>query len=232
MKRIILSGLASVVMGLPALGALYIDETFSSGFQNGGGIPDGSLNGLADTRLESGPGGSFITGVTVTLNLAGGYNGDLYVYLAHGSGFAVLLNRVGVGAADAFGASGSGLTSLILTSAGSHANVHFSLGNGNGAGGTFAPDGRAIDPVLSLPSAFDSAGTGANLSTFTGDPYGSWTLFLADTVTGGGSPTLTSWELQVDAVPEPVNVALGIFGVALVAGHGARRCWAGHSKGA
>ena len=31
----------------------------------------------------------------MTLNLSGGWNGDLYAYLVHNSGFAVLLNRVG-----------------------------------------------------------------------------------------------------------------------------------------
>jgi len=217
MERTILTALVSVALGLHALGGVYFNQTFNSGFQNGGVIPDGSLNGLADTRTVSGASGSWqITGLTVVVNVSGGVNGDWYAYLTHGSGFAVLLNRVGVGSSDPFGASGSGLSSLIFTTAANSGNVHFLLGNGDGAGGTFAPDGRTIDS-LSSPSAFDSASTTANFTTFNGlDPNGGWTLFFADTVKGGGSPTLTSWSLDITAVPEPVNVALGVFAGAFV----------------
>jgi subtilisin-like proprotein convertase family protein len=53
------------------------------------------------------------------------------------------------------------------------------------------------------------------LSTTFGSMSGSgiWTLFLADTATGGQS-TVVSWglDLGITAVPEPVNVALGLFG--------------------
>ena len=41
---------------------------------------------------------------------------------------------------------------------------------------------------------------------------GTWELFFADDVNGGGTSTLTSWSLSITAVPEPVNTALGIFG--------------------
>jgi hypothetical protein len=42
-------------------------------------------------------------------------------------------------------------------------------------------------------------------------------LFIAD-LSAGGQSQLVSWELDITAVPEPVNVALGIFaGVFLVA---------------
>ena len=42
------------------------------------------------------------------------------------------------------------------------------------------------------------------------NPNGTWTLFLQDT---SGAETLVSWGLgDITAVPEPVNVALGIFG--------------------
>ena len=39
---------------------------------------------------------------------------------------------------------------------------------------------------------------------------GTWTLFLAD-LSAGAQSQLVSWELDITAVPEPVNVALGIF---------------------
>ena len=40
---------------------------------------------------------------------------------------------------------------------------------------------------------------------------GTWTLFMADLSAGGQIP-LVSWGLEVSAAPEPVTVALGIFG--------------------
>jgi hypothetical protein len=42
---------------------------------------------------------------------------------------------------------------------------------------------------------------------------GTWTLFFADLSSDTGSHSqLTSWSMGITAVPEPVNVALGIFG--------------------
>ena len=86
-------------------------QTFNSGFQNGGVIPDGQLTGWTDTRSLAGAAGQ-ITDVSVTLNLSGGWNGDLYAYLVHGSGFAVLLNRVGrdTGNAAGYGTAGMNVT--------------------------------------------------------------------------------------------------------------------------
>jgi hypothetical protein len=49
-------------------------------------------------------------------------------------------------------------------------------------------------------------------------PNGTWTLFFAD-MSGGAESTVVSWGLDITAVPEPANVALGIFGgLFLVAG--------------
>ena len=70
-------------------------QTFITDFQNGAVIPDGNLTGWSDTRTLSGAPSGPITNVSVTLDLSGGWNGDLYAYLVHDSGFAVLLNRVG-----------------------------------------------------------------------------------------------------------------------------------------
>ena len=181
---------------------------YQSGAVSGGTIPDGNLSGMQSPYTFSGIYDYNITDVVVTLNVSGGYNGNLYAYLTHGSGTAVLLNRVGVGTGNPLGSSGSGLITLVLASSAAN-NIHTSLGNGTT--GTFAPDGRAIDP-LSAPSAFDSASTAANFSAFNGtSPNGTWTLYFVDAVSDGVSPNLTSWSLDVTAVPEPANVALGIF---------------------
>lgn len=56
-----------------------------------------------------------------------------------------------------------------------------------------------------------------NFGSYNGlNPNGTWTLFIAD-LSGGGQSQLVSWELDITAVPEPVNLALGVFaGVFLV----------------
>ena len=69
--------------------------------------------------------------------------------------------------------------------------------------GTWAADGRNLDP-LSAGSAFDAAGTGANLSVFQNtDGNGVWTVFIADLSSGGGPATLNSLALTIMTVPEP-----------------------------
>jgi hypothetical protein len=91
----------------------------------------------------------------------------------------------------------------------------------NGSGqltGTWRPDGRNIDPG-SAASAFDAAGT-TSFSSFNGvNPNGMWTLFFADNAPGSVS-TVNGFSVNVGAVvPEPVNVALGLFAIGgLVAG--------------
>src|SRR5207245_1018581 len=57
-------------------------------------IPDNDASGLSSTVMFASPQISSIETMNVTLNITGGFNGDLYAYLTHGSGSAVLLNRV------------------------------------------------------------------------------------------------------------------------------------------
>jgi hypothetical protein len=55
-------------------------------------------------------------------------------------------------------------------------------------------------------------GTPAFQSAFNGqNPNNTWTLFFADT-RAGDQTTLNGWSWDITAVPEPVNVALGVFG--------------------
>ena len=64
----------------------------------------------------------------------------------------------------------------------------------------------------SAAAAFDSASR-VNFSSYNSiDPNGTWTLFFSDVSGGGGTATLNSWSLDITAVPEPVNVALEVFG--------------------
>ncbi len=200
--------------------ALYT-EAFNSGFANNGDIPDGSVTGWSDTRTLA-IGDNSITSISVKLNVTGGFNGDLYAYISHNGVLVPLLNRVGVAASSpssSFGYSDTGFN--ITLSSGGVSDVHFYAGNSpgfNGLGqltGTWQPDGRTNSP-LSSPASFDSAGR-VNFSSYDNqDPNGTWMLFFADASGGGGTSSLVSWELDITAVditavPEPVNLALGLF---------------------
>jgi len=125
----------------------------------------------------------------------------------------VLLNRVGVGTGVPVGSTGSGFTVTFATGS---PNIHFNLGNGNNATGDFSPDGRTTNPLTPTPSEFDTADTSAaDFGTMAGlDPNGEWTLFFADVNSNDGPSTSTvvSWSLELEPVPEPINIALGVFG--------------------
>src|SRR5476649_2238095 len=93
MKRIltmVMAGaLASAAMGQPF-------AWNSTNNVTGGLIPDNDPSGFAGTMGVSNLVAN-IASVTVSLDITGGYNGDLYAYLAGpNAGFAVLLDRVGV----------------------------------------------------------------------------------------------------------------------------------------
>lgn len=175
-----------------------------------GSIPDGSTAGWWATATASGYGSSLVD-VSVNLNISGGYSGDFYAYLSYGGVLVPLLNRIGVSSGNAFGASGAGMN-VTLSDSGL-VNIHAA---GDGVlSGTYKADGRNISPLSSAASfnaeggamVLDAVGTGyGNMN-----PNGTWTLFFADVSGGGGQATLNGWSLDITAVPEPVNVALGIF---------------------
>jgi subtilisin-like proprotein convertase family protein len=170
-------------------------------------IPDNDPVGFSDTRdiVTDVP---IITEVTVDLVFSGGWNGDLFAYLVHDSGYSVLLNRVGRNAAELDGSGSSGI-SLTLSDAAS-ADVHLSAPTTGSFTGTYQPDGRAIDPSL----VTDSDSRTALLSSFVGLPGdGSWTLFVAD-VGPGGQSSLESWSLNIIGIPEPSTAFLCLVGLA------------------
>src|SRR5438105_1343509 len=93
--------------------------TYNSGFANGGVIPDGNPVGMSDTRtISDWAANSHITDINVSINVSGGWNGDLYAYVSHGStGFAVLLNRVGRTSSSSFGYGDAGFNITFADSA-------------------------------------------------------------------------------------------------------------------
>jgi subtilisin-like proprotein convertase family protein len=167
-------------------------------------VLDGNPVGIvSSTNLSGLPTG--ILDVQVALNITGGFNGDLYAYLlGPNGGFAVLLNRVGLTSGNPFGYGNAGFD---ITFGSAYSNIHnYQSGaytiTGGQLVGSWAPDGRNIDPQ-STGAQFDAASTTAGLNTFLGsNPNGQWTLFLADLAGGGGNSTLVSWGLTI-AIPEP-----------------------------
>jgi subtilisin-like proprotein convertase family protein len=220
MKENLFIGLAVLALSSSAPAALhsYYWDSINAA------IPDGTPAGYRNSQTLSGIAATSIQDVNVTLTISGGFNGDLYVYLAHGSGLTVLLNRVGRGGSSGFGYGDAGFGP---ESSGNRFTLDDDLGSDvhrYGAGsyalysgrltGTWQPDGRNIDP-LSSRATFDTASRGSMLSSLDGtDPNGSWTLFFAD-MGNGSQSTLLGWGLSIEAVPEPINVALGTFGVLL-----------------
>lgn len=207
--------LLAALLSCPVVAPAAITETYA--FNNINlAIPDGNPSGAVDHRIPVSSIGSIDT-VVVTLQLTGTFNGDLYAWLSHDTGFAVLLNRPGKSASSSFGYEDDGMDILLDDSAASdvHAYRDSSIPlAGVPLTGIWQPDGRTSDPANVLPADARPA----MLNTFQGlSGGGSWTLFLAD-LSGGDPHVLQSWSLAVTgtAIPEP-STALFLTAVALSA---------------
>jgi subtilisin-like proprotein convertase family protein len=188
-------------------------------------IPDGNPLGITHTQ-EIHPGFNQIAEIRLSLSIsgrgAGGFNGDLFAYVAHNGQLAVLLNRPGRAADNPFGYPGDGLA--VTFDDDEAYDIHL-YGNHLPAGqpltqelvGTWRPDGRLTDPALAL----DTDPSGPGLDAFRGmNPDGYWTLFIAD-LEPGGTSRLVSWELEVIPIPEP-SFTVGTVCLALLALAGTR----------
>jgi subtilisin-like proprotein convertase family protein len=195
MKQFLFLGLLTVGAWQTVSATLYsVGNVNGSGTSLNQTIYDATPSGVSSSLLVSGQGG-YLSGLTLTLNVSGGYNGDLYAYLSYNGTLVTLLNRVGMGSGNAiqstYGFSTTGFNNVTLSDAGTGGNIHDAQTPG---------------------SAVSYTADGGNLSSFNGtDPNGTWTLFFAD-LSGGNTSTLNGWSLDITAVPEPVNVALGAFG--------------------
>ena len=208
-----------------ALGLSLNVQASDSFFFNTGNvtIPDNDPNGCQDSRDLTGISGT-ISDVEVTLNISGGFNGDLYVWLSHGTGLSILLNRVGVSSSSSVGYGNTGFgpdaqQNNFTFDDQATQDVHFYQAssytlNANGQlTGMWQPDGRILDPESSA-SSFDTAPRSNLLNVFNGlDPNGEWTLFAAD-LSSGNISTLTGWGLVITVVPEPSTFALVGLGTA------------------
>jgi len=208
-----------VVVGLwvaaPLLQAQTI-ETYT--FTTNRLVPDGNAAGLSDVRTLNSAIGN-ITGLTVGFKLTGEFNGDLYVYLRHASGYTVLLNRPGKTAGNAVGYADSGFNVTFLDGAANGA-VHLYENVTNPAAGSpltgfWQPDGRTNDPA----TVTDAAPRTTTLSNFNGlNAAGEWTLYVSD-LQSGGTNLVTQWSLQITGASYPTltwtNPADITYGTAL-----------------
>ena len=176
-------------------------------------ITDGSAFVGSSSQVVSDTGGGTVAGVTVGLNISGGYNGDLYVYLVAPDGVTTvtLLNRPGSAPFYAAGAGfGNGsVNSFVLDS-----------GNGNPSIQT------AVETSgVAMTGNFSASGSLANMNGSASD--GTWTLYFADLSAGGGTgpSVLNGWTLNLTVVPEPVTLALVVFLVMLLALAGLKWAW-------
>jgi len=179
---------------------LTYSETFSPGAAIPVGNPVGVVAGGAFTAANP---GDTVLGITVGLNISGGYNGSLFAYLVAPNGTMVtLMNQPGV-SVDGFGAESSGLN-LEFSDAGASSIQNVTGGYGTTLTGTYQAD--------------QTLGSFAN-----GSANGTWDIYFADLRSGGDTPVLNSFTLGIEVVPEPVNPALGIFSTLLLGWVGYRR---------
>jgi subtilisin-like proprotein convertase family protein len=182
-------------------------------------VPDGNPLGITSALNVSGLGNILSSGdnVSMTLNISGGNNGDLYAYLSYDGHIVTLLNRPGVTAGNPVGYTDAGFS--VTLSGGSYGNI-----NTYGSSSYTTSGGQ-------VTGTYNPAGGNTAFQGYNGmNPNGGWVLFIADM--SGGDPSqsvLNSWSLTFDVVPEPVNIAMAIFGVVLVA-VGFGRSWVRNRK--
>lgn len=193
--------------------AATASTTYTGSWNVSTAIPDNDDAGYSNTRTITVPGITEIQSVTVDLTFIGGWNGDLYAYLVHDSGFSMLLNRPGRSLSALDGSATVGLAVTLSDSALSDIHTAIPM-SGNNITGTFQPDGRITDPL----NVLSSDARPAMLSSFTGlNANGDWTLFVADQ-SAGSTATLQSWGMTITGVPEPSVPLLGGLGVLFVLG--------------
>jgi subtilisin-like proprotein convertase family protein len=201
-----------LLIGMLATASAVQATTYTSLWTVNAAIPDNNYSGWANTEtFDNSPApDATIADLSVTLNLSGGWNGDLFAYLVNANGgYVVLLDRVGmgVGGVSSLGYGDAGMTAVTLGATGT--SIH-SYGGGN----TFSsvPTGNYLPDA----SGITVPGSGSLSSFFGASANTTWTLFVAD-MSGGGVSTVQSWGLNVTVVPEPSTLALAGLGLASLA---------------
>lgn len=191
-----------VLLAAASPSLLHAQVTETHTFTTNRVVPDGNASGLHDVRSVSSAVAN-IASVKVRLRISGEFNGDLYGYVRHSSGFSVLLNRPGKTASNAAGYDDSGFDLTFATGA-ANGDVHVyrnvtTPSVGSPLTGTWEPDGRTADPG----SVTDASSRNALLTSFNGlNAAGEWTLYLAD-IESGGTNMLTEWALEITGAAYP-----------------------------
>lgn len=154
-----------------------------------------------------------------------------YGTLNGGAAIGAIADNSTIGLTDAHtvGGLGSSLTTLTLTfvlQGGFASDLSGYLRLGDSSSSPYYDLTTLIQSQTLTESAantytIDFATTGFGTAFNGQNPNGTWTLFFADT-SAGGTSTLNGWSLNITAVPEPVNVALGAFGLGLTGVTGIR----------
>jgi hypothetical protein len=122
-----------------------------------------------------------------------------------------------IGLTESMPVSGLGISisdvTLTFTLAGGYGTDltgYLRLGNQTGSSSYDLTTLVQADPTISGSGVTFNVDVG---TTFGGqNPNDTWTLFFADTSPLGQTTFNNGWSLDIEAVPEPVNTALGIFG--------------------
>ena len=190
------------VATLLAWSTLQVHAALITGSNSGTfAIPDntpnvGAASGIyIDSSQVSGIANPYVASLSLTFTIVGGWAGDYTLVLKHVS-------------ADGLTSQSSTLFSSLL--GGAAASSGFSsvtLSSATGAD-------TAI-PNTSSTAALTGTMYGVNFSPFQNvAPTGDWILYATDNA-GGGNGLLGGWSLNLEVVPEPTNLALGVFGGAL-----------------
>ncbi|MFN0067448.1 MAG: hypothetical protein ACKVYV_07395 [Limisphaerales bacterium] len=216
---------------LPVLAAAAAPAAeFTFGAAPAADVPDDNDSGLIST-INVPDLGLTVTGLTVSLTLrgglGGGWNGDLYAYIAHEGSLGVLLNRPGRTATSQIGYADDGFVDVIFSDA-APADVHLYRASGGGSPvtGLWQPDARGTDP----DTVFDTDVRTLFLAGFDNLPAaGEWRLFVAD-LSPGGSFVLEGWGITFQSnpttpglIPEPGTLAGGAALALLLAAGAVRR---------
>lgn len=215
MKSTQVSGLLVCLLSVGVAHAQLATQSVT--FAVGQAIPDNDANGLASTKTFTSDIVS-LSNVAVRLDISGTWNGDLYGYVVHDTGFAILLNRPGRATGVAYGYNDPGFDITLNDQAGvAVGDIHtyrLTLGDPNPLNaaltGIWNSDGRYVDPAFVL----DTDARTSTLANFVGlNPNGDWTLFLAD-LSASDQSTLVAWGLEAyGVVPEPGAAFLFLVGL-------------------
>lgn len=223
-----LAAIGAAIVLSPAAHAIVEDYVFEPATA----IPDNNAAGLTDTRnINYNTAITSITKITIDLKISrvsGGWNGDLYVKLTHGSGYAILMNRVGKSTSSSVGYSDDGVDIILDDAEPDTRDVHFyrtvtgTLATGVPLTGNWQSDGRDLDPTAA-GSLFSSDLRLKRLNGLLGmDAHGDWSLFVSDRA-AGDTHRLDRWSMHIEGVPEPGTVAAMITGLGGLLALGRRR---------